>query len=179
MQGDKVVADTAGTPNPASTPYVFTMCANADGTQWYGTSDGLYFSRADAPAALIKEPAIAFPVTSIFDDGLGFLWLAGRTPGVVRFRIWDRQIFPYTTAEGLGDDEITRALCDRDGNLWASTPNGIFRVSRNDLDGVADGQRRRFNLPPSARAMGCARLSAPFRSSSRPAVWQRMVGSGS
>ena len=86
---------------------------NADGTQWYGTSDGLYFSRAGAPAALIKEPAIAFPVTSIFDDGLGFLWLAGRTPGVVRFRIWDRQIFPYTTAEGLGDDEITRALCDR------------------------------------------------------------------
>ncbi len=55
VQGDKVVADSAGTPSPTSTPYVFTMCANADGTQWYGTSDGLYFSRAGAPAALIER----------------------------------------------------------------------------------------------------------------------------
>ena len=85
------------------------------------------------------EPAVPFPVTSIFDDGRGYLWLTGRTPGVVRFHVEERQVVQYTATEGLADDEITRALCDNEGNLWASTPNGIFRVDRQELDDVADG----------------------------------------
>ena len=145
VQDDKLVADTKTAPKPvegeapAPRPFVFTMCRDASGRLWYGTSQGLYFSRPGVPSILEAEPAAPFPVTSIYDDGRGYLWLTGRTPGIVRFHVEERQVVQYTATEGLADDEITRALCDKEGNLWASTPNGIFRVNRQELDDVADG----------------------------------------
>ena len=125
---------------PKVRPYVFAMCRDTSGTLWYGTSDGLYKTLPGEPPTLVPEPAIAFAVTSIHDDTQGYLWLAGRTPGVARFRLEDGQVTRYTNAEGLFNDEITRAICDHDGNLWASTPNGIFHVGRQDLDAVAEGR---------------------------------------
>jgi signal transduction histidine kinase/ligand-binding sensor domain-containing protein/ActR/RegA family two-component response regulator/HPt (histidine-containing phosphotransfer) domain-containing protein len=146
LHGDEIVLDgprlpsRAGGTSSSSRPYVFTMCRDQQGALWYGTGEGLFKTLPDAPTRLIEEPAVTFPVTSIFDDGRGYLWLAGRTGGVTRLRLEDSQVVRYTTAQGLFDDEITRALCDRKGNLWASTPNGIFRVERQDLDAVAEGR---------------------------------------
>lgn len=146
IRDDELVADETTMPGqsepnaPRSRPYVFTMCRDRSGTLWYGTGDGLYYSRPGAPSIMIKETAIDFPVTSVQEDGQGYLWLAGRKPGVTRLDVKDRQIVEYTTSQGLVDNEITCALCDRNGNLWASTPNGIFRVARQELDAVADGR---------------------------------------
>lgn len=124
-----------------SGPYVFTMCRGTDGILWYGTSEGLYRTPEDSTTGMVKEDRITFPVTSIFDDGDGHLWLAGRTHGITRYRIDDGSIVRYTTADGLFDDEIARALTDENGNLWASTPNGIFCVRAQDLNDFAAGAR--------------------------------------
>jgi signal transduction histidine kinase/CheY-like chemotaxis protein/ligand-binding sensor domain-containing protein/HPt (histidine-containing phosphotransfer) domain-containing protein len=156
---------------PEPDTYVFSICRDAGGALWYGTSLGLYRDDPDDPAAVRKIDEVSFPVTSLFDDGRGSLWLAGRAPGVTRYCPEDGRIVRYTTAEGLADDEITRALCDRDGNLWASTPNGVFRVARQDLDafaqgklaavwsvayGTADGMRTSESSTPELQPAGCA-----------------------
>jgi ligand-binding sensor domain-containing protein len=96
----------------------------------------------DNPAAFVRETRVPFPVTSIAADGRGHLWIAGRLPGLTRYRLADGATTRYTTAEGLFDDEITRAVCDRAGNLWVSTLRGLFRVDRKDLDDFAEGRVR-------------------------------------
>ena len=46
----------------------------------------------------------------------------------------------YTKASGLFDDYPSRALADGAGNLWISTPNGIYMAPRQQLDDFAEGR---------------------------------------
>ncbi len=130
-----------GKPLPGHDPaaYVFAMHRDAAGTVWISSDARLFEIPAGSPP---REPpkGIDFFVTSIHDDGRGYLWLAGRAPGVTRLRIADGQVTHYTAKDGLLDDTITRALTDRAGNLWVSSAHGIFSVSRTQLDAFADGR---------------------------------------
>jgi signal transduction histidine kinase/ligand-binding sensor domain-containing protein/DNA-binding response OmpR family regulator/HPt (histidine-containing phosphotransfer) domain-containing protein len=131
-------------PSPAIFPpgshYVFTLATDNEGILWYGTAKGLFRTPKDGSNRLVAEERITFPVTSILADARGHLWIAGRFTGMIRYRIADRQVVHYSAATGLFDDEVFRAVCDRDGHVWASTPKGIFRVERQDLDDFADGR---------------------------------------
>lgn len=146
VQGGKLVLDKETAPKatqtsqPGAQPYVFTMCRDRSGGLWYGTNLGLFFSLPGAPKVLESEPAITFPVTSIYEDDQGYLWVCGRHPALARLHLESRQVDFFTKEEGLPEAEITRALCDRAGNLWASSPNGIFRVERTELDAFALGR---------------------------------------
>ncbi len=148
VKDDKMVQARVQAFGASTHAFVFTMCRDNNSNLWYGTSEGLYFTKPGDPYALIKEPEVSFPVTSISDDGRGYLWLAGRSPGITRFDLESQQVFQFTTAEGLQDNEVTRALCDREGNLWASTPNGLFRVERPYLDAVAEGEATSVHCNP-------------------------------
>jgi signal transduction histidine kinase/CheY-like chemotaxis protein/ligand-binding sensor domain-containing protein len=120
-------------------PYVFSMLRDSRGTLWYATSEGLYSARPGSSDSMVKETEIAFPVTSMSDDGHGFLWVAGRAPGIARLDLTTRRVVHYTKQDGLFDNEITCTVSDRNGNLWASTPNGIFRIDRPELTALDKG----------------------------------------
>jgi signal transduction histidine kinase/CheY-like chemotaxis protein/ligand-binding sensor domain-containing protein len=123
--------------------YVFTIHRDAGGALWFGTTAGLYqVGRGAGRAERAAAGRIDFAVTSVFDDGRGSLWLAGRAPGVTRYQPADGRVTRYTAAAGLPADEVARALCDAAGDLWASTPRGLFRVRRRDLDAFAAGAAR-------------------------------------
>ncbi len=129
-----------GQTTPLSTPgnYTFTIYRHPSGTLWFGTVKGLY---KYAPGGLpTRQPQIDFPVTSISDDGQGSLWLGGRAPGLIRFRIRDGRVTRYARRDGLFDDYVSHVLPDDAGNLWISTSKGIYRASRKDLDDFADGR---------------------------------------
>ncbi len=139
-----------GKLTPLSSPgnYTFTIYRDPAGTLWFGTVKGLFkFSKGESPDNA-RQPQINFPVTSIFDDESGNLWLGGRIPGLTRFRISDGRVTRYTKQNGLFDDYPSRVLADDKGNLWISTTNGIFMASRKELDDFADG---RVSVVPSLR----------------------------
>jgi ligand-binding sensor domain-containing protein len=122
--------------------YTFTIYRDPLDTLWFGTSNGLYkLSSADELSSGGRQISIAFDVTSIFDDGLGNLWLGGRTPGIVRFHIAGGRVTHYTKREGLFDGFATHILGGADGNLWISAEDGIYSVSLKDLNDLAEGQR--------------------------------------
>jgi signal transduction histidine kinase/CheY-like chemotaxis protein/ligand-binding sensor domain-containing protein len=132
----------AGQTTPLTEPgnYTFTIYRDPSGTMWFGTVMGLFkFAKGQPPDQASQKP-IDFPVTSIFDDGRGNLWLGGRTPGLTRFSIRDGRVTRYTKKVGLFDDYPTRVLADNDGNLWISTSGGIYRAGRKVLDDFADGR---------------------------------------
>jgi PAS domain S-box-containing protein len=127
-----------GRATPLSKPgnYTFVIHRASDST-WFGTVKGLFkFSKGISPEQSFQQQ-VSFPVTSIWDDGTGYLWLGGRVAGITRFRISNGEVTRYTSEQGLFDEIPTRILTDRVGNLWISTPRGIFRVLRSELDDVA------------------------------------------
>jgi PAS domain S-box-containing protein len=166
-----------GRPTPLSKPgnYTFVIYRSPDATLWFGTVKGLFkFAHGARPEQSLQQQ-VSFPVTSIFDDGAGYLWLGGRVPGITRFRIADGSIARYTSKEGLFDDIPTRILADRGGNLWISTPRGIFRVARNELDDVSKGTLESVHptLYDVADGMKTGEASIPER---QPAGWRLQSG---
>ena len=132
----------AGQTTPLSKPgnYTFTIYRDPAQTMWFGTVLGLFKFARGQPPDQARQKQIDFPVTSIFDDGRGNLWLGGRIPGLTRFSIRDGRVTRYTKKAGLFDDYPSRVLADDDGNLWISTSDGIYRASRQSLDDFADGR---------------------------------------
>jgi diguanylate cyclase (GGDEF)-like protein len=139
------------TPITEAGNYTFTISRGTDGTLWFGTSNGLLKISPAGNDGGSWQPDIKFDVTSIFDDSHGSLWLGGRTPGLVQYRIADGRVTRYTRANGLSDRIVSHVLADDDGNLWISTEDGIYSVSEKELADFADGKTkfvasRRYSL---------------------------------
>jgi ligand-binding sensor domain-containing protein/two-component sensor histidine kinase len=156
-----------GEPNPFTGKFVFTTMRDQSGDLWFGTTDGLYRIAKGKPPV---RSLIDYPITSITDDQRGSLWLGGRMPGLVRVRISDGRITRYTMVEGLFDNEVQRALSDKDGNLWVSTPRGIFTVSRSDLDDYAEGRSKTIRSTPYNIADGMKTIDCS--SHIQPSGWR-------
>lgn len=143
FKGGKVYPFTIrGQTTPLSKPgnYTFLIERDPSGTLWFGTVQGLFkFAKGESPEKA-RQSQIDFPVTTILNDQHGSIWLGGRTPGLIRFRISDGRVTHYTKEAGLFDGYPTRILADNRNNLWISTPNGIYKASVNDLDAFADGR---------------------------------------
>ncbi|HEY0758834.1 MAG TPA: diguanylate cyclase [Acidisarcina sp.] len=131
-----------GQATPLSTRgnYTFTIYRDPAGTLWFGTVDGLFHFGPGLSPADSRMKGIKFPVTTISGDGRGSLWLGGRTPGLIRYRISDGRVTHYKKADGLFDSYPSRILFDGRGDLWISTPSGIYQANRQDLDDFADGR---------------------------------------
>src|ERR1035438_5662792 len=76
-----------GKTTPLSAPgnYTFTIYKDPKGTLWFGSVKGLFRFRDGEPVENAWQKQVNFPVTAIYDDGEGSLWLGGRIPGLTRF----------------------------------------------------------------------------------------------
>jgi signal transduction histidine kinase/CheY-like chemotaxis protein/ligand-binding sensor domain-containing protein len=163
------------TPLSSTGVYTFTIYREPSGTLWFGTVNGLYkFVPGVSPEAA-RQPQITFAVYTISDDGQGNLWLGGRIPGLIRFRIRDGKVTHYQKRDGLFDEYPSRALPDENGFLWISTSKGIYMANQKDLDDFADGKitQVRSNLYGLADGMKTSEASTP---GSQPAGWKGADG---
>jgi signal transduction histidine kinase/ligand-binding sensor domain-containing protein len=120
--------------------YVFTMYYDRFGTLWAGTASGLFKFAAGQPPQAARRSEAYLQVTSIFDDGRGNLWMGGRLPGLVQYRVADGRVTHFTKRDGLFNGFASHVLGDDDGNLWISTENGIYQARRKDLEEFANGR---------------------------------------
>ncbi len=167
----------AGRPTPFSTEdiYVISALRDNEGTTWLATTWGLYKMPKGGPIGDGRQSTAMFTVTCIHDDGQGCLWLGGKTEGLSRYRIADGLVTRFTSREGVIDDEISKVLEDSRGNLWMSTRQGIVRVSRADLNAVADGSLAKVehDLYGTLDGMKAAESSEGFH---QPAGWKARDG---
>lgn len=76
-------------------------------------------------------------VMSVHEDDDGMLWFGTLNGGLVR---WNGEKFSKLSyAQNIFDETIFSIQDDRLGNLWMSSNNGVFRVSKNDVNAAADG----------------------------------------
>lgn len=122
--------------------YVYQAYRSRNGTVWLATNTGLVRIRGgrvhvfDGSNGLLEGN-----VRSVHEDAAGTLWIATAKVGIARLQ-GDRFLV-LTSREGLYDDRVYCVLAGDDGHLWMSSPRGLFRVSREDVDDVASGKADR------------------------------------
>lgn len=120
---------------------VHAIHENRDGDLWIGTYGGLsLFKDGRFTSFTAKDGLASDRVRCIYEDSEGALWIGTYDGGLSRFR--DGRFTTYTTREGLFTNGVFQILEDRRGNFWMSSNQGIYRVSRRELDEMAEGKIR-------------------------------------
>jgi ligand-binding sensor domain-containing protein/signal transduction histidine kinase len=120
------------------------------GALWLGTfGGGLNRWHEGKVTVLTTKDGLASDFAwTLYEDAEGILWI-GTEGGLSRLSLSSSteeragvrsRIFSYTTREGLFDNLINQILEDDRGNLWLSCDRGIFRVSKQELNAVAEGK---------------------------------------
>ena len=95
------------------------------------------------------------------------LWIGTYGGGINRFK--DGRFTRYTTKNGLFDDIAYQVLEDREGWLWITCNKGLMRVSKRELDRVAEGRLPAIHTMVYGAPDGLR--SSEFNGSSQPAGW--------
>ena len=75
---------------------------------------------------------------TISGDADGTIWAGTYGDGLYRYK--DGTFTHYSTANGLFDDIVFQIVDDRQGSLWMTCNRGVFRVSKQMLDDLAEGR---------------------------------------
>ncbi len=111
-----------------------------DGSLWIGGFGGL--SRFDGTQFTGWTERDGLPsnsVRALYEDADGALWIGTYDGGLGRFK--DGRFARITTREGLFNNGAFQILEDDFGNFWMTSNRGLYRVSKHELDDVADGRR--------------------------------------
>jgi signal transduction histidine kinase/ligand-binding sensor domain-containing protein len=118
---------------------VKTVLEARDGSFWVGTYGGLARLNGTRFAAYTERDGLASNhIRALYEDERGTLWIGTYDKGLSRFR---NGVFTnYSTATGLFSNGVFKILEDAHGNFWMSSNQGIYRVSRQELEDVAAGR---------------------------------------
>jgi len=81
---------------------------------------------------LYPAPQIGEYVRRIYEDKGGNLWFGTNGEGVGRFD--GKQLFYYTTYNGLSGGQVTAIMEDNIGNIWCATDGGVSRFNIGKKD---------------------------------------------
>lgn len=159
---------------PLSGEIVDAIYEDRDGVLWVGTQDGgLNRVANDMVTSFTTRNGLSSDfVLSIHQDSAGTMWIGTVGGGLNRYK--NGQFAAITTRQGLYDDSVFAILEDQAGNLWMSCNKGIFRVSLQELNAVADG------AIPRVRSVGYGRgdgmKSRECNGGTQPVAWKTPDG---
>jgi len=119
--------------------YVNVILEDGDGVLWIGTrGGGLSRWEEGRLTSFTTTDGLADDVVgALHEDRSGTLWVGTYGGGLTRVR--DGELRVVSKRHGLFDNVIHRIVEDAHDNLWMSSNRGIFRVTRQALNAVADG----------------------------------------
>lgn len=117
---------------------VVPIYGDRTGRIWIGMDEDTGYFKDGAFTSYPAEALNKANVQSIYEDADGVLWFATWEQGLLRLK--NGKLTTYTSKDGLFDDVQWSILEDGAGNLWMGSNRGIFRVSKQELDDVAEGR---------------------------------------
>jgi signal transduction histidine kinase/streptogramin lyase len=141
---------------PQSLPQVDVraMAEDAAGTLWFGTDgtgllrwQGGQFTRYTRANGLGSDF-----VWALRPEPDGALWIGTYGGGLTRLK--DGRAVTCTTRHGLVDDVICHIADDGQGQYWFSSNQGIFRVSKAELNQFAEGRQGRIHCVAYGKSDG-------------------------
>ncbi|MBT8399880.1 MAG: hypothetical protein KJO98_05335, partial [Rhodothermia bacterium] len=119
---------------------VMSVLERTNGEVWVGTYDaGLNILSPDGTvSSLTMDQGLeSNTVLAVYEDNTETVWIGTYGGGLTRIR--NGSVRTITTEDGLFNDNVYQILEDDRGNLWMSCNKGIFYVSKEMLNQLADG----------------------------------------
>src|ERR1700689_2837738 len=119
---------------------VKAVLESRNGSLWVGTYAGLACMDCTRLSSHFsswteRDGLASNHIRAIHEDEQGTLWIGTYDGGLSRL---SKGVFTnYTTARGLFSNGVFQILEDAHGNFWMSSNQGIYRVSRQQLEDVA------------------------------------------
>lgn len=111
------------------------------GNLWIGTLGGIARFKDDKFTAYTEREGLSSNyVRVIHEDRDGVIWIGTYDGGLTRIK--DNRLTRIAMREGLYDNGAFQILEDDGDSFWMSCNRGVYRVSRSELNEVADGRRR-------------------------------------
>ena len=132
---------TYGSKEGLSGNYFTSIVRTRDGALWAGCNGGGLFRMTHGKFASysINDGLPSSIVLALHEDKAGCLWIG--TQGDGGLTRWDGQrFFNFTRGMGLPADAVKEILEDDDGKLWLGSNCGIIRVSKEELNELAEGK---------------------------------------
>lgn len=171
IRGDSTELFT--TSNGLSNNFVYALHRARNGDLWIGTNGGgatrLRKGRFDV--FRMAQGLSSDAVFTFHEEQDGTLWIA-TTGGLNRLK--GGKVASVGVKNGLFDEKVYRVLDDGAGNFWMSSNRGIFRVSRAELNAVADGKARTLISTVFTEADGLPSREA--NGGIQPAGWKDKSG---
>jgi ligand-binding sensor domain-containing protein/AraC-like DNA-binding protein len=124
----------------------FVLCINDDekGNLWVGTNKGLNCFKDEKFKNYFRKDGLSNDmIYDIYRDNDGTLWIGTNGGGLNRFK--DGTFTSYTTESGLFSNVIYKIIEDNKKCLWMSSNEGIFTVSKRELNQMIRGKRFHLN----------------------------------
>lgn len=143
------------------------------GPLWIGTRQGLsQFKDGRFTNYTTANGLSNGHVRDLYEDQDGALWIGTYGGGLNRLK--EGRLTQVTTRHGLFDDTVSRILVDDRDRFWMLGNRGIFYVSRQQLNDVADGRSRAVTCGSYGLADGM--LSSEGNGLYQPAGWRMRDG---
>jgi ligand-binding sensor domain-containing protein/signal transduction histidine kinase len=147
--------------------FLTSILRGRDGTLWVGSNGEGVFRMVQGRFTnySMKDGLANSLVMALREDSEGYIWV-GTHGGLSR---WDRGHFvSFTRESGLPADVIKEVLEDNFGNFWLGSDQGIIRVSKQELNAMADGKIAWLHTVLYGQKDGLSNVEC--RGSSQPAV---------
>lgn len=135
-----------------------------DGARWYGTSEGLWYEDERSCRPFAADHLGDFEARNVFLDSAGRVWASTLGHGLIHIRApadstaeapgWQR----LGRQQGLPSNSLHAVAEDAEGNLWVNSNQGVFRISRADLNQYLDGESGSLSPLVLTRADGLREL---------------------
>jgi len=110
---------------------IFRLTRGHDETLWAALPSGkfLRYIPSENKVTYFIQKDVPNNVEDVCPDENGIVWLAMLGGGLVRYNTENNERRVYTTTDGLSNNTVYSVLKDREGNIWASTDEGISRLN--------------------------------------------------
>jgi ligand-binding sensor domain-containing protein/signal transduction histidine kinase len=119
---------------------ITALAQQPDGLLWVGSeAGGLNGVRMGSDAILsVTNSLLSQVIQTLHLDAAGTLWIGTAGRGLGRYQ--SGRLTMFTTEQGLWADTISQIVEDDAGALWLGCNRGVFRVSKAELNDLAEGK---------------------------------------
>jgi signal transduction histidine kinase/ligand-binding sensor domain-containing protein/CheY-like chemotaxis protein len=166
------IATTYTTEDGLVGNYIRSIYQDQEGNMWIGTWSGVSrFKDGKFANYTVKDGLAHNQASDIYVDKDNIIWIATRG-GLNRFK--DGKFTSYTIKDGLFANFISRILEDNNGYFWFSSGEGVFKISRQELNDFAEG--RTTLITSIAYGIKDGMKTATCSSGFQPSSWKTKDG---
>ena len=125
--------------------YIMALTQDALGKIWVGTGLGVALIKNNKLRSLNIEPLEQAQYVFGFHSQKEYMWMA-TDRGLIRYRYSDDSMAIIGQKQGLPLDKLFQVIPDSMGYFWLTSNRGLWRISQQEINAVADGAIPQVNF---------------------------------